>query len=151
MLGRLVRWLRRFGVDVLWDPAWDDAALERRAAREGRLLLTRDRRLAGRGVARDVLLVDSDRIEDQLRQIFAHLGLDPRRPPGPRRCARCNDVPVPARPEDLAGRAPPFVLRTARRLAACPGCGRIYWRGGQEDRAREVLERLLGAGSGPES
>ncbi|GAB4222171.1 MAG: hypothetical protein Kow0062_18310 [Acidobacteriota bacterium] len=151
MLGRLARWLRRFGVDVLWDPGWDDAELERIAALDGRLLLTRDRLLAARTVARESLLVASDDLRVQLRQVFARLGLDPARPPGPRRCAHCNAVPEPARAEDLAGRAPPYVLRTARRLSACPGCGRVYWDGGQEDRAREVLGRLLGSSGSPES
>lgn len=148
MLGRLARWLRRLGIDVLWDPAWDDAELERLAAREGRVLLTRDRRLAGRRIAREILLIDSERLDAQLRQVFAHLGLDPSRRPGPRRCARCNDVPVPAAARDLVGRVPPYILRTARRFSVCPGCGRVYWRGGQEDRARAVLARLFG-GSDP--
>ena len=149
MLGRLARWLRRFGLDVLWDPAWDDAMLERVAVRGRRMLVTRDRALAARGVVRDVLLVTSERLPDQVREVFTRLAIDPKRPPGPRRCARCNDVPVPARPEELAGRVPPYVLRTARRFSACPGCGRVYWQGGQEDRAREVLDSLLDDGGGP--
>ncbi len=148
MLGRLARWLRRFGLDVLWDPAWDDAVLERLAVRERRLLVTRDRALAAHGVARDVLLVSSENLPGQVREVFSRLAIDPARPPGPRRCARCNDVPVPAKPEELAGRVPPYVLRTARRFSACPGCGRVYWQGGQEDRAREVLDSLLGNGDG---
>lgn len=52
MLGRLARWLRALGRDVVHDEALDDDALARTARGEGRLLLTRDRRLcAQRGRA----------------------------------------------------------------------------------------------------
>ena len=48
MLGKLVRWLRVMGIDVVYDPDTTDAQLLQCAEREGRILLTRDRALMRR-------------------------------------------------------------------------------------------------------
>ena len=42
MLGRLAKWLRILGFDVLYFPKAEDPALVEIARREGRVLLTRD-------------------------------------------------------------------------------------------------------------
>jgi hypothetical protein len=60
MLGALARWLRALDLDVAYDPALDDAELVARAVAEGRTILTRDRRLIQRRLARDHLLIRSD-------------------------------------------------------------------------------------------
>jgi uncharacterized protein with PIN domain len=46
MPGKLARWLRVMGVDVIHDPRRIDAHLLQYAERESRVLLTRDRHLA---------------------------------------------------------------------------------------------------------
>ena len=45
MLARLARWLRLLGADVLFDPSVGGAELLARARSEGRVTLTRDKRL----------------------------------------------------------------------------------------------------------
>ncbi|HKI05656.1 MAG TPA: Mut7-C RNAse domain-containing protein [Thermoanaerobaculia bacterium] len=53
MLGALARWLRVLGLDVSYDPDLDDAELVDKAVAEGRTILTRDRRLTERRLARN--------------------------------------------------------------------------------------------------
>ncbi len=143
MCGRLARWLRLLGYDVLYRRDWRDDEIARAAAREHRLVLTRDRALTERRlVERFVLVADAD-LGTQLRQVAAACDLDT----GPerlhRRCPSCNAVLAPCSAEAVAGRVPPFVQRTSRTFALCPTCDRVYWQGTQGDRARTRLEELV--------
>jgi len=128
MLGRLARWLRILGHDVVYFHTVDDSELVDFAAREGRVLLTRDTRLVQRRAARGALLIHSHLLEEQLRQMVlwnrqALLG-----PPLCRRCLECNQATVPVKKAELKDRVPVYVYRTQARFMTCPACGRIYWR-----------------------
>jgi hypothetical protein len=144
MLGKLARWLRLLGFDVLYDPSWDDAAIARRAAREGRVVLTRDHGLLERRLVRRGLLVESEQVGPQLRQVLDALGLGVE--PGRMfsRCAACNTPVIAAGREDVRGEVPPFVLRRHETFARCPGCGRVYWGGSHRELAEKRLRALLG-------
>ena len=144
MLGALARWLRILDVDVAFDPELDDAELVDRAVAEDRVILTRDRRLTHRRLARDRhLLIRSEVVDEQVRQVLDDLGIapDPQRFLG--RCLQCN---LPLKPMDASeahARVPPWVARTHDEYRACPGCGRIYWKGTHAERMRRRLEGML--------
>jgi uncharacterized protein len=142
MLGALARWLRVLGLDVAYDPALDDPELVERAVAEGRVILTRDRRLVERRLARNHLLIRSDAVDEQVRQVLEELGIrpDPGRLLG--RCLRCNALTEPMTAEDARAVVPPWVARTQDEYRACPVCGRIYWSGSHAERMREKLERM---------
>jgi len=126
MLGSLARWLRLLGYDADYANQRDDPELVRVARAENRVLLTRDRGLAGRrGV--QALLVESQSLDDQLAQVTAAFPLPPGTRPG--RCSVCNTLLVEATPEEVAGRVPRYVLGRHREFHRCPGCDRVYWRG----------------------
>jgi uncharacterized protein with PIN domain len=142
MLGALARWLRALGVDVTYDPALDDPERVDRAVAEGRTILTRDRRLTERRLASDHLLIRSDDVAQQLRQVLDELDLhpDPDRLLG--RCLRCNTPLEAIDPERARARVPPWVARTQDTFRACPGCGRVYWRGTHVSRMLKRLEEM---------
>jgi len=140
MLGRLAKWLRLLGYDAAYDNQADDLELARRARAEGRVLLTRDRELAGRRGLR-TLLVRSDVLEEQVEQTVEELG-----PPSQTalsRCSLCNEPLQATTPEEVAGRVPPYVLRTQPRFRICPSCGRVYWAGTHLDHMRDYLGDLF--------
>jgi len=158
MLGRLARWLRLCGLDVVYDPRLDDREIARIAAREGRTVLTRDAALLRRRLVRDGLFIEDQALGPQLRQVFAACGLAAERLVLFSRCVSCNGLLEEVAPAAVAGRAPPYVLRTQARFTRCPGCGRIYWAGTQVPAARARLAELLreekadgagGPGEGP--
>jgi uncharacterized protein with PIN domain len=126
MLGSLARWLRILGYDTDYVNQRDDAELVRVARAEDRVLLTRDRELAGRRGVR-TLLIESQSLDDQLAQVTASFPLPPGSHPG--RCSVCNSVLVEARPEEVAHRVPRYVLKRHSHFHRCPGCDRVYWRG----------------------
>jgi hypothetical protein len=149
MLGRLARWLRALGYDTLFDETLDDAALARLAADEGRLLLTRDRRLCeDRGSPDWCLLLSAQRPRAQLRELDRRLTLFR---PGWRdrlfdRCMLCNAPLESAGFEEVRPELPPAVRQDPGVRAAgfrrCPECGRVYWEGSHTRRMRRWLEAV---------
>lgn len=149
MLGRLARWLRALGHDTVYFRDAPDARLLGIALREGRTLLTRDVGLARRaGVAG--LLIESDDLDAQIRQVTTSCGLGIRAPL--RRCLECNGSLVPREPEQVSDRVPSYTLATHREFWACTGCGRVFWPGSH---AAGILSRLrpylLAGPSAPEA
>lgn len=139
MLAGLCRWLRAAGLDCTQAaPGTDDARVLEAARADDRLLLTRDRALAGqarRSGAR-VLLVEGDTLEAQARELAMRLGIDWLYRPMSR-CLRCN---VPIRPAPCSLRKSlPFALREDEPLWYCPSCGRPYWAGSH---VRRMMRRL---------
>ena len=126
MLGRLARWLRLLGYDTAYENDADDLELARRARAEGRILLTRDRSLAARR-GLQTLLIESERVQEQVRQVVEMLG--PPLNPALSRCSLCNIPLEPATSQQVADRVPPYVLQTQKRFGVCPTCGRVYWAG----------------------
>ena len=148
MVGKLAQWLRLLGYDAAYEPAMDDALLVDRAGEEGRILLTRDRRLVERRACRRYVLVVSDDPLEQLAEVVSELGLEPEPVCGSSRCLRCNRRLESVAREGLAGAVPPYVLANHRRFARCPACHRVYWRGTHFAGMRDRLERALGPESG---
>jgi uncharacterized protein with PIN domain len=149
MLGALARWLRALDVDVAYDPSLDDPELVDRAVAEGRTILTRDRKLTERRLAKNHLLIRSDDVDEQVRQVLEELGIRPdfRRLLG--RCLRCNLPLEEMDPEAARARVPPYVARSQEEFRACPGCGRVYWRGTHVRRMEKKLAAMRPAPPGP--
>jgi len=143
MLGALARWLRALDLDVTYDPSLDDPELVELAVAEGRTILTRDRRLTERRRARNHILIQSDDVAEQVRQVLETLGVSP--DPGRllARCLRCNHPLAEVDPEEARAKVPPWVARTQQEFRSCPECGRIYWPGTHASRMRERLEEMV--------
>ncbi len=142
MLGKLAVYLRASGYDAAY--AGDrgieaDGRLLELADAEGRVLLTRDVRLADRA-DESILLTERDVGEQlaELRDGGAALGLaDP-----PTRCGRCNgrlDAVDPA--EETPAYAPEPEETDCWR---CRRCGQVFWKGSHWDRMREQLSGRQG-------
>jgi hypothetical protein len=141
MLGRLARWLRALGHDTAYDHAADDAALLRRAARERRILVTRDTRIVAPAGVRIVLLRAND-TPGQLRELTGALGIG-RHPGLLRRCLVCNTRLRAATTDEIETRAPDHVRSAQADFRSCPGCGRLYWPGTHRRKLEAALEQAL--------
>jgi len=143
-VGRLARWLRALGYDAAFEAHVEDGALVRLALAEGRVLLTRDldlmqRRVIASGQLRAILL-ETDQVSGQLRQVARALGLDSGL--ALTRCLECNLELDPRTRAEVAQRVPPHVRATQVRYSECPGCGRVYWPGTHWTRMRSALAAL---------
>lgn len=142
MLARLARWLRVLGHDTTWDPTLSDMALVQRAADEGRILLTCDRRLLrdlrpAHGVA-----LRQEPPLDQLRAVVDALELT-----WPdelfTRCMLCN-LPLTLLDRAAADALmPPGVRGLPGPVRRCPACARVYWEGSHARRMRAALQACL--------
>ncbi len=113
-LRKLVKYLRLFGFDVLYDENWDDSDLAQIAYEQKRILLTRDRQLLMRKIVDRGLIVRNTSPSKQIVEILDRLNLwDVINPFS--RCIMCNGevIQMPetsAQFEEEKKRIPPGVL-----------------------------------------
>jgi uncharacterized protein with PIN domain len=136
MLGRLAKWLRILGYDTAYFPDLDDNQLVRLARAEGRILLTCDRELTRRrGLT--CLLVESEKLEEQIQQALSELHLETEQPFS--RCPVCNTPLQEVEKPSVKERVPPYVFQTQEHFSLCPKCNRIYWQGTHWAKMNEVI------------
>jgi uncharacterized protein with PIN domain len=139
MLGRLARWLRLIGYDTVYAAGLSDHQIAAHARAEGRTVLTRDQDLMQRrGI--DCIYVRSQDLEEQLEQIVTYLGYPETGVP---RCAECNTPLVPAAPQEIRSRIPPYVFDTHDQFHLCTECDKVYWPGSHWKSVQQVLARLF--------
>ncbi|MBM3308327.1 MAG: NTPase [Candidatus Eisenbacteria bacterium] len=148
MLGRLAKTLRMLGYDAAYAAHAPDEEIRLAALRDGRVILTRDREIAATRLPVRVVLVEGDRVADQLRFVARELGLSPDPAGFFSRCLRCNVPVTEAHADEMGGLVPPYVLATQSRFARCPSCGRVYWAATHVARARAWLRSVLGERGG---
>jgi uncharacterized protein with PIN domain len=141
MLGRLAKWLRLLGYDTAYLPSLDDNELVRLARAQGRILLTRDRELTRRR-GLNCLFVESEELEEQIKQVVSELDGETDRPFS--RCPVCNTPLQEVERPVVKERVPPYIFRTREHFSLCPECDRIYWQGTHWAKVHEVIGRLVG-------
>ena len=140
MLGKLARWLRIIGQDVVYGPHLSGYGLIREARKEGRTVLTRDRAIVEKRPP-DYLLIESDRFREQLKQVVEAFGLDPLKDAFTR-CVECNSPLERAPKQAVQEKVPPYVFATQERFSFCRGCKRIYWPATHQEKMAAELKAM---------
>ncbi len=138
MLGSLARWLRFMGYDTAYPEPMSDRDLIDMARREERILLTRDKELAGR--VREAVGIRSDDLDEQIREVAAVLPLRLIHPLS--RCSLCNSVLLPVSRDAIEELVPVGVRSRHEEFWRCPSCQRVYWQGSHWDKMVERLNHL---------
>jgi uncharacterized protein with PIN domain len=131
MLGKLTRWLRMLGHDVIYTDSMNDKELILKAKNEKRILLTRDVKLYQQAVAKgaEAFLLESPNQITNLVQAAKRfkfpLVIDPDRS----RCPKCNTKIKPIPKSEAEGKVPGKTLVHYDEFWQCPNCGQVYWRG----------------------
>ena len=140
MLKGVARWLRVAGYDavVACDRTQDRFLLER-ASKEGRILLTRDRKLAAsRPAEANVVLLKCEDLDECFRELRDRLGVDWLHRPFSR-CLACN-TPLVEVGQDRWNEIPEYSREQASRLFLCPSCNQLFWDGSHVARMQERLK-----------
>jgi len=137
-LRKLASLLRLAGFDAVL--LADDAELAGTAARDERILLTRDIGVLKRSVVRHGYWIRHTDPELQLAEVIERFDLIGQMEPFTR-CLRCNTPVVPVELAAVADRLLPDTRAAFQRFHQCPGCERVYWRGSHYDRLGRLLER----------
>lgn len=140
MLGTLAKWLRILGYDTEYDNRIEDDEIVRRCLEEGRVALTRDQRLARRRELEWALLIESDDLRQQLRQVLRFAGSGPDLGLALTRCVHCNVELQRVPAAEVAGQIPPYVQRTQKKFKRCPRCRRVFWKGTHR---RRIIQGIL--------
>jgi hypothetical protein len=141
MLGRLAKWLRIAGFDVLYSNTFPDDELVRISNSEGRVLLSRDTRLLVRRAVRQFIFLESQDLPTQIRQVFKTMHIAGLSSPLTR-CLSCNERLQETTRESVRGMVPAFVYETQVHFKSCPSCGKIFWAGTHRTSVIRNLEKL---------
>jgi uncharacterized protein with PIN domain len=142
MLGKLARWLRIVGYDVVYEPFISDDDLIARAIQERRIILTMDRKLTERESAKNSLLIKSHSYKEQLKQVVTHFNIDYKSGIFTR-CLVCNKPLDRVEKEKIRDRVPPYVYSTQDEFDICQQCGRVYWSGTHRIKMLKMLDEIL--------
>ena len=142
MLGRLAKWLRIAGFDVVYSNRFRDDELVAVSKSEGRILLSRDTRLLIRKSVGKFIFLESDQVQDQIRQILRATRTETLSGVLTR-CLGCNEVLLAVSREQVQGSVPPYVFDTQSGFKCCPRCHKIYWAGTHRQSVIRTLEQLL--------
>jgi uncharacterized protein len=144
-LGRLNAHLRMLGYDCLYENDYDDDQLLRLALAEGRILLTRDRRLLMHKALTLGYLVRSLEPLEQLPEVVSRYGLLRWTRPF-QRCIRCNHPLELVKKSAVIDRLEPLTKMYFDEFRICPDCKQIYWKGSHFEKMERVIEGLRGNG-----
>ncbi len=143
-LGKLARWLRLLGCDACYRNDYADAEIVAIAARDSRVVLTRDRRLLYHRrivYGRYVRSVQPDRqVFEVLRRYRLATGLQPFR-----RCLECNGRIVPVTKAEVLDQLEPKTKRYYDVFSRCEDCRKIYWQGDHYTRLMKKVRDLAGS------
>lgn len=138
MLGRLCKWLRFMGFDVLYPRnELGDNEIMKLCSKEGRILLTRDNELYSRTPGS--ILILSVSIEEQVLQVLRSFTPDPSL--YFTKCPECNNELKEASGLELRDKLPPKIEASGEKVWKCDNCGKVYWQGTHYDRIREQLKK----------
>ncbi|MBF8222388.1 Mut7-C RNAse domain-containing protein [Halomonas sp. 328] len=147
-LGRLAGYLRLLGFDCRYRNDLDDATLAACSASEGRVLLTRDRRLLMRRCITLGHYVRATAPRHQLEEVCTVFDLFNAFAPFTR-CSHCNGPLGPVPKAEIVDRLAPLTRRHVRHFLRCRDCDRLYWHGSHLPRMRELVASLSRPPRGP--
>lgn len=142
MLGKLARWMKILGYDVIYFRQIDDKQLIDVSRQSGRIIVTRDRQLANIPTL-DTFLIDSTDIWQQLKQVTKTYKLRFQETLFTR-CTVCNGEIKPVKKSQVYEQLPTLVQRTQEEIYRCENCGKLYWEATHVKRIKRQLKENLG-------
>jgi hypothetical protein len=141
MLGKLTRWLRMLGQDVIYSVKLNDSELLELAKKENRVLLTKDLELYQRAVAKGIDAfylegkTESERLTELAKRYDLTLAIDMEKS----RCPKCNTKLKATPKEMLLGELQKNTFIHYDEFWKCPDCGQVYWQGAHWKKICDIL------------
>ncbi len=150
MLGKLAKWLKILGFDVVFFSKIEDTELLALAKKEKRILLTRDNGLIEKSSEIRTLFIESEDWNRQIEQVLDDFKLwQDIRPYS--RCIECNAELKGLPKERARNLVTPFVYEKVDAFSICPVCGRVFWKGTHHQDMEVKLEEILSKGKKKEN
>lgn len=140
-LGRLTRYLRMIGLDVIYENDFKDDEIVQASLKEKRTILTRDRGILKRNDVTHGYWIRSTKVEEQVKEVIKRFDLQ-KEVKEFSRCIECNEQLKPVKKEKIVNQLPLKVAKTQNEFYECPSCKKIYWKGSHYQKMLTFVERL---------
>lgn len=140
-LGKLARRLRLMGFDTLYRNDLEDDEIIRIAAKDQRVILTRDGEILAHEAVRSYR-PDSIFWDEQIREVLAAFGLREKIRPFSR-CIKCNGELIPVGKNAIMALVPPRSRRFMKLFWQCQGCRKVYWQGSHYEKLKQWLADIV--------
>jgi len=141
MLGKLTRWLRMLGQDVVYTGSIDDKELIQKAEKEHRVLLTRDLELYQQAIGRgtEAFLVEGKTEAEKLANLAKRFKFKLEIDVKISRCPKCNARIKSVSKTHIIKKIPETTASFYNEFWECPRCRQVYWRGAHWKRIEKTL------------
>jgi uncharacterized protein with PIN domain len=142
-LGKLAKGLRMLGYDTVYYRGDDFHQLIHIARQEGRILVTRNTKLALRRPKDHIITLTENHPSRQLEELIRKGKLSFNDEVPFTRCIPCNG-PLEDIPRDQAeGKVPDFIFHQQKDFFHCRRCDKIYWQGSHLGNMQKRVKELL--------
>jgi uncharacterized protein with PIN domain len=140
-LGKLTRYLRMMGFDVLYKNNFVDDEIVNLSLKEKRAILTRDRGILKRSEVTHGYWVRSTKIKEQLSEVIKRFDLKNIIKEFSR-CITCNSVLNPISKNEIIDDLPPKVSEFQDSFSICPSCQKIFWKGTHHQKMLSFIQSV---------
>jgi hypothetical protein len=143
MLGKLARWLRMLGHDIMYSVQFNDSEILELIKKDKRVLLTKDLELYKRAIGRGLEAYyvegknESERLAEVAKRYNIQLIIDMDRS----RCPVCNIKIKIAPKEQLRDELEKNTFTYYDKFWKCPNCSQIYWQGAHWTQINNTLNQ----------
>ncbi len=140
-LGKLTRYLRMLGIDVLYENNFEDDEIVKISLNDGRAILTKDRGILKRNEVTHGYWVRSSKVKEQVVEIIKRFDLK-KLIKEYTRCIECNSVLQSISKKKILNELPPKVSESQKSFSVCPSCKKLYWKGTHHQRMLSFIKTV---------
>ncbi len=141
-LGKLVREMRKLGLDMFYDNSLTDDEIVKIALKENRIILTRDTGLLKRKEVKFGYFVRNILPDKQVKEILKKFDLTRHLNPLSL-CLECGTRLKRISFKKVKLKLPDYKFELPQRFYFCSKCDKIYWQGSHFDRMMKKVKRYL--------
>lgn len=127
-LGRLARYLRMMGFDVLYKNNFTDDEIVRLSLRDKRAILTKDRGILKRNEVTHGYWIRSTKIKQQVMEVVTRFDLQ-NEIKYFSRCIECNELLKTISKDKIINELPVKIAKSHSEFFKCSSCNKLFWKG----------------------
>ena len=140
-LGKLARYLRMMGFDVLYKNDFDDDEIVNVSLTGKRAILTKDRGILKRSQVTHGYWIRSTKVQEQVVEVIKRFDLKNNIKEFSR-CIDCNTVLKPISKNEIIDDLPPKVSKSQTEFSRCPACKKLYWKGTHHQKMLSFIQSV---------
>lgn len=140
-LGRLAKYMRMLGFDVIYKNNYNDDNMVKISLDEKRTIITKDKEILKRNTVTHGYWIRNENPEEQLKEVIGRFHLINQIKEFSR-CLECNSPLNKVEKGNIINQVPSKVKEWHNEFYKCPGCNKIYWRGSHYEKMKEMIKKI---------